>query len=34
MEKFVTGLLLGMAGGALLVANSKKTRALVKMSQD
>lgn len=34
MEKFVTGLLLGMVGGALLVANSKKTRALVKMSQD
>ncbi len=34
MEKFMTGLLLGMVGGALLVANSKKTRALVRMSQD
>lgn len=34
MEKFVAGILLGMMGGALLVANSKKTRALVKMSQD
>ena len=33
MEKFVTGLLLGMVGGALIVANSKKTRALVKKSQ-
>ena len=30
----MTGLLLGMVGGALLVANSKKTRALVRMSQD
>lgn len=34
MEKFVTGLVLGMVGGALLVANSKKTRALVRMSQE
>ena len=34
MEKFVAGILLGMMGGARLVANSKKTRALVKMSQD
>ncbi len=34
MEKFMIGMLLGMAGGALLVANSKKTRALVRMSQD
>ncbi len=34
MEKFVAGLMLGMVGGAILVANSKKTRALVRMSQD
>ncbi len=34
MEKFVAGLVLGMVGGAILVANSKKTRALVKMSQE
>ena len=34
MEKFVTGLLLGMAGGALLVANSKKTRAIAKTSKN
>ena len=34
MEKFVAGLMLGMVGGAILVANSKQTRALVRMSQD
>ncbi len=34
MEKFIIGLALGMAGGALIVANSKKTRAFVRMSQD
>ena len=34
MEKmFCLGLLLGMAGGALIVANSYKARALVKKSQ-
>jgi len=34
MEKmFCIGLLLGMAGGALIVANSYKMRSLVKKSQ-
>ncbi len=33
MEKFIAGLALGMIGGAMLVANSKKTRALVRKSQ-
>ena len=33
MEKFVAGLALGAMLGALLVANSNKTRALVKKSQ-
>lgn len=34
MEKiFCLGLALGMAGGALLVANSYKARSLVKRSQ-
>ncbi len=34
MEKFVAGLALGAMLGALLVANSNKTRALVKKSQE
>lgn len=34
MEKFIAGLALGMIGGALVVANSNRTRALVKKSQD
>lgn len=34
MEKFIAGLALGMAGGALVVANSSRTRTLVKKSQD
>ncbi len=34
MEKFVLGLALGMAGGALLVANNCKLRSLVKKNQE
>ena len=34
MEKFIAGLALGAALGALLVANSNKPRALVKKSQE
>ena len=34
MEKFVIGLLVGGAIGAVLVANNCKMRALVKKSQD
>ncbi len=34
MEKFILGLALGMAGGALLVANNCKLRTLVKKNQD
>ena len=34
MGKFIAGLALGEALGALLVANSNKTRALVKKSQE
>ena len=34
MEKFVLGLALGMAGGALLVANNCKLRTLVKKNQE
>ena len=34
MEKFIAGLALGAALGALLFANSNKTRALVKKSQE
>ncbi len=34
MEKFTIGVLLGGIGGALLVANSFKTRTLVKKCQD
>ncbi len=34
MEKFILGAALGMAGGALLVANNCKLRNLVKKNQD
>ena len=34
MEKFIAGLALGMVGGALLVANSNRTRTLVKKCQE
>lgn len=34
MEKFIAGLMLGTAVGALWVANSNKTRALVKKGQE
>ena len=34
MEKFILGAVLGMAGGALLVANNCKLRNLVKKNQD
>lgn len=34
MEKFIGGLALGAALGALLVANSGKTRLLVKRGQE
>lgn len=34
MEKFVLGLALGMAGGALIVANNCKIRNLVKKNQE
>ena len=34
MEKFIIGLAVGMAGGALLVANNCKLRSLVKKNQD
>ena len=34
MEKFTLGMVLGGLGGALLVANSFKTRMLVKKCQD
>ncbi len=34
MEKFIAGLALGMVGGALVVANSNRTRTLVKKSQE
>ena len=34
MEKFTIGVVLGGVGGALLVANSFKTRMLVKKCQD
>lgn len=33
MEKFCLGLALGMAGGALIVANNYKARSLVKKGQ-
>ena len=34
MEKFIAGLALGAALGAIWVANSNKTRALVKKGQE
>ena len=34
MEKLILGLALGMAGGALIVANNCKVRALVKKNGD
>lgn len=34
MDKFIFGLALGMAGGALIVANNCKLRNLVKKNQD
>lgn len=34
MEKFILGAVVGMAGGALLVANNCKLRNLVKKNQD
>ena len=34
MEKFIFGVALGMAGGALMVANNCKLRNLVKKNQD
>ena len=34
VEKFILGAVLGMAGGALLVANNCKLRNLVKKNQD
>ena len=34
MEKFILGAVLGMAGGAILVANNCKLRNLVKKNQD
>lgn len=34
MEKFILGLAIGMAGGALLVANNCKLRNLVKKNQE
>ena len=34
MEKFMLGVAIGMAGGALMVANNCKLRNLVKKNQD
>lgn len=34
MEKFMLGLVLGMAGGAIAVANNCKLRNLVKKNQE
>ena len=34
MEKFLLGLVVGMAGGAILVANNCKLRNLVKKNQE
>ena len=34
MEKFILGIAVGMAGGALIVANNCKLRNLVKKNQD
>ncbi len=34
MEKFILGLAIGMAGGAIIVANNCKLRNLVKKNQE
>lgn len=34
MEKFILGAVIGMAGGALMVANNCKLRNLVKKNQE
>ena len=34
MEKFILGVAVGLAGGAVLVANNYKLRALVRKNQD
>ena len=34
VEKFILGAVIGMAGGALIVANNCKLRNLVKKNQD
>jgi hypothetical protein len=34
VEKFILGAVLGMAGGALIVANNCKVRNLVKKNQE
>lgn len=34
MDKFIFGLAIGLAGGALVVANNCKVRALVKKNQE
>lgn len=34
MKEFVTGLAMGMAGGALIVANSCKLRQMIKKNQE
>jgi hypothetical protein len=34
LEKFILGLAVGMAGGAIIVANNCKLRNLVKKNQD
>lgn len=34
MKEFITGIALGMAGGALIVVNSCKLRKLIKSNQD
>ena len=34
MEKFILGVALGMAGGAIIVANNCKLRNLVKKNQE
>ena len=34
MEKFILGAVIGMAGGALIVANNCKIRNLVKKNQE
>ncbi len=34
MKEFITGIALGMAGGALVVANSCKLRKMIKKNQE